>query len=215
MEFVRIRVADTGHGMTPEILARATEPFYSTKPLGKGTGLGLSQVYGIVQQSGGLLRIDSHPGEGTCVDILLPAVSERETAARPDEGARSTPAGSRSARILLLDDDPSVREFLSDALTELGHKVILAASGEEAFACLQLWKPDLALIDYAMPDMHGADVARTIRTMLPDLPIVFVTGYAETGQLEAALGPDAPVLRKPFTIEELAYVVDELLGHPA
>jgi hypothetical protein len=210
-EFVRIRIADTGHGMTPEVLARATEPFYSTKPLGKGTGLGLSQVYGIVQQSGGNLEIDSQPGEGTQVDILLPAAAPPPVEEKRGGGVRSRPAETRSARILLLDDDPNVREFLSDALTELGHKVIIAASADEAFACLQLWRPELALVDYAMPDMHGGEVARTMRVMLPNLPIVFVTGYAETDELEAALGPTAPVLRKPFTIEDLAEAVDENL----
>jgi len=208
--FVRIRVADTGEGMPPEVLARATEPFYSTKPLGKGTGLGLAQVYGIAQQSGGTLRIDSAPGHGTQVDILLPAV-EPTAADSPAEGEEAAGAqgAAAPARVLVIDDDPEVRAFLIASLEGLGHVVSSAESGEEGLARLAGWRPDIALIDYAMPGMHGADVARAAREILPDLPIVFVTGYAESEQLEAALGVDVPVLRKPFTLSGLAAAVAE------
>jgi PAS domain S-box-containing protein len=208
--YVRVRVADTGEGMAPAVLARATEPFFSTKPLGRGTGLGLAQVYGIAQQSGGTLRIDSAPGEGTRVDILLPAVD----APLPEAGgAEDDPAAARgtraSARVLVIDDDPDVRSFLIESLEGLGHVVASAESGEEGLARLESWPSDLALIDYAMPGMNGADVARAVRAILPDLPIVFVTGYAESEQLEAALGHDVPVLRKPFTLADLAAAVEE------
>jgi PAS domain S-box-containing protein len=207
-DFVRVRVADTGEGMSEEILARATEPFYSTKPTGKGTGLGLAQVYGIVQQCGGTLRIDSAPGRGTCVDLLIPAAEPPAEPAidRSEERAAQRPAAG--AKILLVDDDEEVRAFLLDSLESLGHSVCAAASGEEALAILVECAPDLALIDYAMPGMHGADVARAARELLPDLPIVFVTGYAETRQLEAALGPHAPVLRKPFSVDDLCRAVE-------
>jgi CheY-like chemotaxis protein len=207
-DFIRISVEDQGEGMGEEVLARATEPFYSTKPMGKGTGLGLAQVYGIARQSNGALRIESRIGEGTRVDILLPAVAAPAEQARVQDrgGARLEPR--RTATILVVDDDPDVRAFLGDSLESLGHTVVRAASGEEALALLPDAKADLALIDYAMPGIHGAEVARIARQRLPDLPIVFVTGYAETQQLEAALGPGAPVLRKPFTVEELADAVE-------
>jgi CheY-like chemotaxis protein len=212
-EFVRVTVADTGSGMAPDVLARATEPFYSTKPLGKGTGLGLAQVYGIAQQAGGTLRIESEEGKGTSVHILLPAAgipSEPEA----EEARRSSPAPKgpvAGATILVVDDDSDVRSFLAESLEGLGCTVVPAASGAEGLEALRRSPPDLALIDYAMPGMNGADVAREARRLHPGLPIVFVTGYAESEQLEAALGCDVPVLRKPFTLEQLASAVEENL----
>jgi PAS domain S-box-containing protein len=209
-DFVRISVCDTGAGMRPDVLARATEPFFSTKPLGKGTGLGLAQVYGIAQQAGGTLRIDSEEGRGTSVHILLPvaavAPGEEAAAADRDEAPAGRPAG---ARVLVVDDDDDVRAFLAESLEGLGCTVVSAASGAEGLQALREWRPDIALIDYAMPGMHGADAARAARALLPGLPIVFVTGYAESEQLEAALGEGVPVLRKPFTLAELAAAVEE------
>jgi PAS domain S-box-containing protein len=205
--FVRIRVEDDGEGMSEEVLARAVEPFYSTKPMGKGTGLGLAQVYAIARQSGGTVRIDSRLGEGTRVDILLPAVAPAAAEAAPREQSAASVAAPRRATVLVVDDDDEVRAFLGDSLEGLGHRVHRAASGDEALAMLSEAAPDIALIDYAMPGMHGADVARLAREISPGLPIVFVTGYADTEQLEAALGPGAPVLRKPFTVDDLADAV--------
>ena len=207
-DFVRISVADDGEGMSEEILARAIEPFYSTKPMGKGTGLGLAQVYAIARQSGGTVRIESRVGEGTRVDILLPAVAAPARECAPGAKAAPKPEKRRLASVLVVDDDDEVRDFLADSLEGLGHRVHRAASGEEALAALGDTAPDIALIDYAMPGMHGADVARLARETHPGLPIIFVTGYADTEQLEAALGPDAPVLRKPFTVDQLADAVE-------
>jgi PAS domain S-box-containing protein len=204
-DYLCITVADTGEGMTPEVVERATEPFYSTKPLGKGTGLGLAQVYGIARQSGGTLRIESEPAQGTSVHILIPAAAPpeaEETAASEggDEGAPCGPGGS----ILIVDDDSDVRAFLADSLKGLGYEVTEASSGEEALASLARAETDLALIDYAMPSMNGAELARRLRKSHPELPIMFVTGYAETDQLEQALGTGVAVLRKPFGIAALA-----------
>jgi PAS domain S-box-containing protein len=209
-EFVRITVADTGQGMAADVLARAVEPFFSTKPLGKGTGLGLAQVYGIAQQAGGTLRIDSEPGKGTSVDILLPSAP----APAPVEGERRpgdvAPSGTAfGARILIVDDDDDVRAFLGESLEGLGCTVVSAASGAQGLEVLREVRPALALLDYAMPGMNGAELARSARQIYPDLPIVFVTGYAESEQLEAALGGDVPILRKPFTLAELAAAVEE------
>jgi PAS domain S-box-containing protein len=211
-DYVCVCVSDTGHGMPPQVAARAMEPFYSTKPMGKGTGLGLAQVYGIAQQSGGTVRIESAEGRGTKIRILLPATD----APAPTAGA-GTVAGeahgttAAAVTILVIDDDEDVRAFLADSLEALGHRVVSAASGAEGLELLDDKGVDLALIDYAMPGMNGAEVARAARAARPDLPILFVTGYAETGQLEGALGPDAPVLRKPFTIADLAAAVQARL----
>lgn len=114
-------------------------------------------------------------------------------------------------RAWVIDDDPDVRAFLSASLDGLGHRVIEAESGEDALRRLSRSEPELLLVDYAMPAMNGADVARAVRESRPDLPIIFVTGYAETDQLEAALGSDAPVLRKPFTAAQLAKAMAENL----
>jgi nitrogen-specific signal transduction histidine kinase/ActR/RegA family two-component response regulator len=210
-EFVRITVADTGHGMPPDVLARATEPFYSTKPLGKGTGLGLAQVYGIAQQAGGTLRIDSEEGKGTSVCILLPAAGV-PAVGEAEPGSRSGPAPHGAAagkRVLVVDDDSDVRGFLAESLEGLGCIVVSAASASEGLQAMRERRPDLVLMDYAMPGMNGADAARAAVEIHPGLPIVFVTGYAESEQLDAALGGDVPVLRKPFTLGELAAAVEE------
>lgn len=212
-DYVAITVADTGVGMPPDVAARASEPFFSTKPVGKGTGLGLAQVYGIARQSGGTMRIDSREGEGTVVRILLPraepgaagTVVAAETAAA---GAVAAPA----ARIMLVDDDPDVRFFLSSLLDELGHEVQAFEDAEAALAALDGSPPDLMLVDFAMPRMNGAQLARLVREKYPELPIVFVTGYAESDQLEGAAGADVPVLRKPFGIEALSSMVADALG---
>ncbi|HEX8126752.1 MAG TPA: PAS domain-containing protein [Allosphingosinicella sp.] len=211
--FVRITVADTGTGMPADVLARATEPFYSTKPLGKGTGLGLAQVYGIAQQAGGTLRIESEPGKGTSVHILLPAATvpaqpEAEISGRPGSAPVGAAAGTS---LLVVDDDSDVRGFLAESLEGLGCTVVSAASGAEGLRAMRDWRPDLVLMDYAMPGMNGADAARAALELHPGLPIVIVTGYAESEQLEAALGCDVPVLRKPFTLDQLASAVEENL----
>ncbi len=214
-DYVCLSVTDTGQGMPPEIAARAVEPFFSTKPLGKGTGLGLAQVYGIARQSGGTLRIESEPGVGTHVRLLLPQAdpadfSDESGGEAADPSFREPDPNART--ILVIDDDRDVRGFLSAALEGIGYRAIIARDGPEGLARLRTTAPDLILLDYAMPLMHGAEVARNVRHSHPDLPIVFVTGYAETDQIEAALGPDVPMLRKPFTVAQLAAMVEQHLS---
>ena len=211
-DYVCVSVADTGQGMAPDVIERAIEPFFSTKPLGKGTGLGLAQVYGIARQSGGTIRIESEVGAGTKVHLLIPAAASPEAPETEEEPDATPPLAaslSHGANVLVIDDDSDVRAFLADSLQSLGHSVIEAEDGERGLAELERHRPDLVLLDYAMPGMNGADVARAARRLQPDLPIVFVTGYAETDRLEAALGPDVPVLRKPFTLAQLAAAVEE------
>jgi PAS domain S-box-containing protein len=207
--YLCVSVADTGTGMAPEVLERATEPFFSTKPLGKGTGLGLAQVYGIAQQAGGRLRIESEPGKGTIVRLILrtadgPAKAEPEEPAQADTGREY----SGGATILVVDDDEEVRTFLTESLEAAGYSVVAAQSGAEGLERLDAETIDLVLLDFAMPEMNGAEFARAARARHPALPIVFVSGYAETDQLKAALGEDAPLLRKPFNLEQLLAAVE-------
>jgi CheY-like chemotaxis protein len=201
-EYVEFSVADTGVGMDEPTLRRAMEPFFTTKSVGKGTGLGLAQVYGSARQAGGTVRIDSAPGEGTCVRVLLPCTDQ---AAAADQAAADVAGGAAQApaTILLVDDDPDVRNVLADVLRSAGHTVVEASGGSLALAALEAARPDLLLVDFAMPDMNGAELAREVRERRPRLPIVFASGFADTEAIERAMGPGATVLRKPFRAEQL------------
>lgn len=201
-------VADTGTGMPPEVVARAFDPFFTTKPTGKGTGLGLSQVYGIVRQAGGEVTIDSKLGKGTKVTLCLPRAADRPVAKKRADAkaARSV----RSEKLLLVDDDSDVRDIVCRVLVELGYDVREAGGGQEALAVLADFKPDLLLVDFAMPNMNGAEVVSTARSRNADLKILFLSGHAESAALESAVG-DAPLLRKPFRPAELATAVRNAL----
>ncbi len=208
--YLRIDVADTGAGMDADTAARALEPFFTTKPVGKGTGLGLSMVYGFARQSGGTVRIASAPGAGTTVSLFLREVdgdAGEQEPARP--GVRAAPLGN--ATVLLVDDDGDVRASTANTLDALGYTVVEAAGAESALKLLGGVSPDLALMDYAMPEMNGAELAKAIRERMPRLPIVFASGFADTDALRAAVGPDTPVLRKPFGADELGAVLAAVL----
>jgi CheY-like chemotaxis protein len=210
--YVCLTVEDNGQGMPPEVLARATEPFFSTKPVGKGTGLGLAQVYGIAQQSGGIARIHSIEGVGTKVHLLLPHVAGAELAVGgAGETSQAVRRPSGRATILVVDDDPDVRSFLTHALVELGHEVIACDCAEAGLEQMARGQPDLALIDFAMPGMNGAQLALAAKQLYPAMRIAFVTGYAESEQLDAALGGNAAVLRKPFSMDQLADLIGSQL----
>jgi signal transduction histidine kinase/CheY-like chemotaxis protein len=199
---VTIRVADTGTGMTPETLAKAGEPFFTTKEHGKGTGLGLAQVYGLCRQCGGDLRISSEPGNGTVVEIILPS-------SNPVEVLRSEVGLSLGVRddlpadtpILLVDDDECVRGVLAESLRSAGYVVSEAHNGSSGLELIREQHYAAAVIDFLMPGMNGAEMARQAREIQPDLPIVFVSGYSDTLALDAIF--DAVVLRKPFELETL------------
>jgi PAS domain S-box-containing protein len=211
-DYAMIAVADTGHGMTPEILLRAAEPFFSTKPFGKGTGLGLAQVHGIAHQSGGTVRIESREGEGTIVTLLFPSVDAATEQEPVAPGARDL-VGEESvgARILIVDDDDDVRAFLTDVLVGQGHRIEAVDGAEPALAAIERGVPDLVLIDFAMPGTNGAQLAAMIRDRRHDLPIAFITGFSESDQIEEAVGPDVPILRKPFGVDDLRRLVAETL----
>jgi signal transduction histidine kinase len=211
-EYVMVAVSDTGSGMTPEVLARAFEPFFTTKEVGKGSGLGLSQVFGLAKQSGGGVRIDTVVGEGTSIRLYLPraaAGSEvaEDAAAAPGRKARA------GAVVMLVDDDSAVREVTSGILHDLGYVVLEAGSGGAALDLLdQCDSVDLVLLDFAMPGMNGAEVAREVRARRPELPVLFATGYADAAALAEV--SDDQVVHKPFVEEELATKVAGALASP-
>jgi DNA-binding response OmpR family regulator/two-component sensor histidine kinase len=206
-QYVQITVKDDGSGMEPDVLAQAIDPFFTTKPAGKGTGLGLSQVYGIARQAGGTLLIESAVGKGTTVTMVLRLSTG--LAAGPTVDAVSA-SQRNSETVLIVDDDEDVRALVQDFLNEIGYCTHVAANGEAALALLEEIRPDLVLADFAMPGSNGAEVARAMRQQLPDLPILFVSGHADTAAVEAAVG-HAPLLRKPFLPGELAASIRSLL----
>jgi CheY-like chemotaxis protein len=188
--------------MSEEVLGKAFEPFFTTKPIGKGSGLGLSQVYGLAKQSGGGVRIDTGPGEGASVKVYLPRADHAPI--RPvAEPRRDHRRGQTEAVVLLVDDDSAVREVTAGILEDLGYSVLEAANGRTALTLFDS-NPhiDLVLLDFAMPGMNGAEVARELRARRPDLPILFATGFADALALTEA--DDGQVVRKPYVEEELA-----------
>ena len=211
---VELAVADTGSGMTEAVRSRAIEPFYTTKPIGQGTGLGLSQVYGVVRESGGTLTIDSEPGSGTTVRIMLPAAAP--PGIKVDEQA-ATPAALQAVlpraqtRVLIVDDDKLVRRFMSESLRSLQYQVTDVESGEQALATLERERFDLLLVDFAMPGMNGAETARAVQERQPGIKVLMVSGYADSAAVEAALG-NARLRRKPFDLAELDTAVAETLA---
>jgi len=202
---VTIAITDTGVGMPADVVARAFDPFFTTKPPGKGTGLGLSQVYGIARQSGGDVTLASEVGKGTTVTLhsqlaATVAASDREI---PPEAAHAR----HSEKLLIVDDDSDVRDIVCSFLSELGYEVQEVPHGEAALAVLDRFDPDLLIIDFAMPGMNGAETAQAIRRRNARLPILFLSGFADTTALEAAVGEEAAILRKPFRPIELAAAV--------
>jgi signal transduction histidine kinase len=204
---VTITVSDSGSGMSPEVMARAFDPFFTTKAAGKGTGLGLSQVYGIARQLGGDITLDSEVGKGTTVTLRLRATDR----AVPEKETEPADAQMRhSERLLIVDDDADVREIVTGFLSDLGYNVHEATHGQAALDILDKFAPDLLIVDFAMPDMNGAEIAGAARQRHPGMQILFVSGFSDSAALEAAVGT-APLLRKPFRPIELAAAVRSAL----
>jgi PAS domain S-box-containing protein len=214
-DYVELSISDTGEGMPAEIAERAFEPFFTTKEVGKGTGLGLSMVYGMARQSGGTARIASRPGKGTRVSLLFRAAHAAETVAAPRE---EEPVGgdTASARksVLVIDDDADVRTFMATALKDQGYSVREAATGPAGVAAAKRTKPDLVIIDYIMPILSGAEVARRILKANPGQKILFVSGYSETEAVRSA-APGSPLLSKPFRADTLQKTVSGILSGQA
>jgi signal transduction histidine kinase/ActR/RegA family two-component response regulator len=211
--YVVVEVSDTGSGMTPEVLERATEPFFSTKEVGQGTGLGLSQVYGFVRQSGGFLEIESSPDLGTTVRIHLPATDAYSP--RPDSSAH---VRMGTGTILVVEDDTDVRDLVALQLGELGYTIILAGSGPEALEVLNAPDTppiDLLLTDVVMPGgMDGVALVREARRQRPELKALLTSGYM-VGNVPGQSGADAkdlPLLTKPYDHADLARAIHQALG---
>ena len=207
--YVRLSVIDTGEGMDETTLAKAIEPFFSTKDVGKGTGLGLSMVHGLAAQLGGAFVITSSPGKGTRADLYLP-VTDGE-AQSMQRSALNPVSSLRPLSVLLIDDEELVRAGTAEMLRDLGHTVHEADGGAEALGKLaQGLEVDAVVTDYMMPRMNGADLAERLKELNPGLPILVITGYAGS-DLELRL----PQLAKPFRQSDLAAALDALFDHPS
>ncbi|MGN6082786.1 ATP-binding protein [Trinickia sp.] len=201
-EYVRLTVSDTGRGMDPETLSKATEPFFTTKEVGKGTGLGLSMIHGLALQLDGALRLQSAAGRGTRAELWLPVTSQRPSLpTRPSAAPPEDRPAPVRATILLVDDDALISTSTAYLLEDLGHEVIEANSGGDALAVLETGRRvDLLITDYAMPKMTGTQLAAAARALRPDLPVIIATGYAD---LPPGNSMDLPRLRKPYRQQQL------------
>jgi CheY-like chemotaxis protein/two-component sensor histidine kinase len=205
--YVKLSVADTGSGMDEATLARAAEPFFSTKGIGKGTGLGLSMVHGLASQLGGALKIQSQQGVGTNVELWLPTSDRAPDAAI----ARQNPAPMTMSAgvVLLVDDEELVRMSTAAMLADLGYVVVEAASAEDALRHFREGlRPDLLMTDHLMAGMNGTDLARFVRSEHPGVKALIVSGYAES----EGVAPDLPRLTKPFLGAELAKILADIMG---
>ncbi|HEY0205203.1 MAG TPA: PAS domain-containing protein [Acetobacteraceae bacterium] len=212
--YVTLAVADTGTGMTPEVMRRAFDPFFTTKPIGMGTGLGLSMIYGFVQQSGGIARIHSAPGQGTTVCLYLPRHHGEVGAVVEPASLATAPRAARGETVLVVDDEPTVRMLVGEVLQDLGYIAIEAADGPAGLQVLRSRRRvDLLVTDVGLPGLNGRQVADAARALRPGLKVLFITGYAETALLNHGhLEPGMHVLTKPFAMEALASRIKELIA---
>jgi CheY-like chemotaxis protein len=210
--YVCLGVRDTGEGMTPAVLSRASEPFFTTKPEGKGTGLGLAMARGFAEQSGGALHMESAPGRGTTVSLWLPVADADLPAAAP---AFARPAGEAIARVLLVDDEAVVREITAEGLQAAGYVVRVASCAAEALALLDAGEAvDILVSDLSMPGMNGLALVYEAQRRRSGLPAVLLTGFATDAAelaMSGALSGAFSLLRKPVEARALADRVAVLL----
>ena len=216
-DFVHLAVADTGTGMTPEVMARVFEPFFTTKEIGKGSGLGLAQIYGFAQQSGGGVRVESTLGRGTIVSLFLPRSHQIPVPAKAPPATEPKPDGNADghcpATVLLVEDDDEVASVVSDMIRQLGYRVARVANGTAALGALANGREiDVVFSDILMPGgMDGVTLAREIGRLHPDLPVVLTTGY-DGGPLSRAEELNLPLLRKPYPMAALAGILSAALS---
>jgi signal transduction histidine kinase/CheY-like chemotaxis protein len=211
-QYVVLAVSDTGSGMESDVIDRAVEPFFTTKPAGQGTGLGLSQVYGFVKQSGGHLKIYSERGQGTTVKIYLPrALREAAIAETVESPATGDAMGDREC-IMVVEDDDNVRTYVVETLRGLNYRVDDAASGDEALKLANDSKFDLLLTDVVLPGINGRELAEKLKTQQPGIKVVFMTGYSRNAIVHnGRLDPGVELIQKPVTGRELAMKIREVL----
>ena len=216
--FVRLRIRDTGVGMDELTRARVFEPFFTTKPVGKGTGLGLSTVIGIIKQHQGFLTLESHPGEGTTFDVYFPALPEGQDEAGPAPVAEPVPPAPASLSLLVVEDDPLLRQVVLSLLRKLNYQARAAEDPEEA---LDLARDpsipvDLLLCDVIMPGMNGKDLAEAFLKVRPGTPVLFMSGYsADILGPHGVLEGSVHLIQKPFTMESLSAKIARMLSRDA
>jgi CheY-like chemotaxis protein len=199
--YVVLSVSDTGCGMSAAVLAKAFEPFFTTKAVGKGSGLGLAQVFGFAKQSGGGVSIDTAENAGTTINVYLPSIAQTATPVISlSDMPGNADADDLHRTILLVDDDPDVRSVTSMMLSSLGYSVVEAENGDEALKKIDS-AIDLVLTDFAMPNMTGAELAEIVKREHPELPIMFITGFADIDILDV---DQQLIVQKPYKEEELA-----------
>ena len=203
---IAIALTDTGQGMPEDVVSRAFEPFFTTKPIGKGTGLGLSQIHGFAAQSGGKAEIESAPGEGTTIRILLPR-STKPPAATPEE--EMVIPSRTGLTVLLVEDNAHVLAFAEHLLGELQHHVVSADSGDRALAMIDDQPIDLLLTDVVMPGMSGIELARAVRSRHPAVPVVLASGYSD--EILQGSASDFEILRKPFDAGSVSRAIENAL----
>lgn len=214
--YVRLAVSDTGCGMSPETASRIFEPFFTTKGEGKGTGLGLSTVYGIVQQSGGSIDVDSRAGRGTTFRVYLPQCADDEAAVLPEARLRLSTRGSET--VLLAEDDDHVRALVTTMLRQQGYTVLDASGGEQALDIARAHAAPIHLLltDVVMPNMSGRVLAERLRAFRPDTRVLFMSGYSDDAVLRAGIQTTGTIfIQKPFSKEALTGKLREVLERPA
>lgn len=212
-QYAMISITDTGCGMTPEVIERAFDPFYTTKGVGKGTGLGLSQVFGFVKQSDGHVRIYSQLNKGTSVKIYLPRHAGEVSCSHQDGPITAIPAGRSGEIILVVEDEENVRTMSADALRELGYTIIATGSPAEALRQFET-QPGITLLftDVVMPEMSGRQLADLARKGHPHLKVLFTTGYTRDAIVHnGVVDPGTAFLPKPFTLDQLALKVQQVI----
>jgi two-component system cell cycle sensor histidine kinase/response regulator CckA len=216
-DYCALKVSDTGTGIPADVLPKIFEPFFTTKDVGKGTGLGLSTVYGIIKQSAGYIFADSKPGQGTSFAIYLPvhrADGDPPTVPQPPAKPKKSQWGTGT--ILLVEDEDMVRAVAERALTRAGYTVVTASQGEEGLERFaQMEKIDLIISDVVMPTMDGPAMVRAMRAKRADLPILFMSGYAEEQLRQSIDIDDVAFLPKPFSVAQLAEAVSATLDDAA
>jgi len=210
-DYVRLRVSDTGCGMAKDVAERAFEPFFTTKPQGEGSGLGLATVYGIISQAGGYVHIYSEPGMGTTVTALFPATTHAGPSVDPGP---QTSTASRGETILVVEDEEAMREVTHRILTRSGYRVLTAENGREAIETTEAHREEISMLltDVIMPKMLGKEVAEQVRLLIPGLPVLFMSGYAQPIlTTQGTLDPGVTLLEKPFSAVMLLAKVGEVL----